>query len=333
MDSASSPANAAHGPAAQPKLRQQMQAWRGLVLQCGRKPGRKCVHSLRVATLRLQAEVEYWLKSQPDDAPAADAVRRWRRQGRKLRRALGPVRQADVYLAKLARVRGWAGEPANGHPACPKACVSAIRELERAFERKRQEAAGKLTAEIGRRRKRLNRLSRKVEAALGSVAPAAQTGASHKILEQIAEAGSEFRTLDAANLHNFRKRIKQVRYLAEVFARADAEAAHQAAALKRMTGAVGEWHDWQALAAEGAQMDGGGAMAAAAEFLAAQAARSLEQALLLCRRSMARLAKMQTSSPDAALAAAHAPSSGRKPPASAPADSPRAQANRLVRAS
>lgn len=310
-----------------------MEAWRGLLAQCGRKPGRKSVHNLRVTTLRLQAEVEYWASRQEHDADGAGAVRRWRKQGKKLRRALGPVRQADVYLAKLARVRGWAGEAADGHAACPRECVSAIGELEWSFERKRQQAAKALTEEIGRRRKRLKRLSRKVEAALGKAAPEASVAAPREeIRERITEAGSDFEKLDAGNLHEFRKRIKKVRYLAEVFARSDAEAGQQAGALKRMAGAVGEWHDWQALAEEAANAGGGGAMTAAADFLAAQANRSLEQALLLCGRSMARLLKDEADGQGAQPAQGAAKNNGRKPPASVRTDADGAGTGKPVRA-
>ncbi|MGB7549792.1 MAG: hypothetical protein WBM14_18800, partial [Terracidiphilus sp.] len=45
-----------------PEWRSQVEAWRQLLAECGRKPGRKRVHELRVATLRLQAEVEHGLR-------------------------------------------------------------------------------------------------------------------------------------------------------------------------------------------------------------------------------------------------------------------------------
>lgn len=290
MNCGTIPSKGSSDPGVQIEFRRQMETWRELLAHCGQKPGRKYVHNLRVATLRLQASLEYWLSCQEPDTFMAEVVRRWRRQGKKLRRTLGPVRQADVSLGKLARVRSWADSDAGGHPVLPKECLGAIARIERGVKRRRAASAKKLVAEIELRRKRLNRLSRKVEAALRGFAPAAESGSADKILAQIAAVAAEFPALDSENLHDFRKGIKRVRYLAEVLAPSDSTAARQAAVLKRITGAVGEWHDWQALTEEAGRADrGNAAMAATGEFLQAQAGRSLEHALKLCGHSMMRL--------------------------------------------
>lgn len=340
MNSGSFPMGGEDERAAQPEFRQGVQAWRALLERCGRKPGRKCVHNLRVATLRLQAELEFGLRGQPAEAAGLNAARRLRRQGKKLRRALGPVRQADVYLSKLARVRGWAGSEANGHAACPAECREAISELERTFAGKRAAAEKQLASEIKRRKKKLGRLSKKVVAAPGAFARAGELAGSREIVQQIKAVAGEFPALDAGNLHEFRKRIKKIRYLAEIFARSDAAAARQAATLKRMTGSIGEWHDWQALTEEAVQADCEGAMKALAEFLQAQAARSLGQSLQLCRRSMRRLLREgrngQGPVAEAGDEAAEPVGSGlarRKPVASTSADAANAENDPLLRAS
>jgi CHAD domain-containing protein len=271
-------------------FRLDMEEWRKLLARCGRKPGRKYVHQLRVATLRLQAALEAWMSHQQTDTPGTDVVRRWLRQGKKLRRALGPVRQADVSLDKLAKVRSWAESDADGRPVLPKECVGAIEDIERSIKQDREIAANKLVVAVDRRRKRLNRLSRKVDVALRGFAPAAESGAAEKVRGQFAVVAAEFPALDSENLHQFRKRIKKIRYLAEVFAPGDPVAALQATMLKRMTGAVGEWHDWQALTEEAARAHRGDAtMATAAEFLQAQAGRALAHALKLSRQLMIQL--------------------------------------------
>jgi CHAD domain-containing protein len=289
-----SPEDSPH-PGMQMEIQLHIEAWRKLLAHCSRKPGRKYVHNLRVATLRLQAALEYLLSRQQPDAPETDVVQRWRRHGKKLRRLLGPVRQADVSLDKLARVRSWAEADADGHPVLPRECLEAIEAIERIVKRRRETAASKLVAAVERRRKRLFRLSRKMETALATFAPEAESEARERTRAQIAAAAAEFPVLDGENLHEFRKCIKKARYLAEVFAPGDRTAGRQAATLKRMTGAVGEWHDWQALTEEAARAEhGDAAMAAAAEFLQAQAGRSLEHALKLCRQSMTRLVKPAT---------------------------------------
>jgi CHAD domain-containing protein len=323
-------------PVSQTEFRQQMEAWRKLLAQCSRKPGRKCVHNLRVATLRLQASVEYWLSLQQADSPATDAARRWQRQGKKLRRALAPVRQADVSLGKLARVRGWAEPEVDGHPVFPRECLGAIQQIERRIKRRRQSAAKSLTAEITLRRKRLNRLSRKLETAISNFAPGAQIAPASRILKQIAEAAGKFPALDGENLHEFRKRIKEIRYLAEIFAPADSATAHRAATLKRITEAVGEWHDWQALTEEAARADRKDtAMAATAEFLQAQAGRALDYGLKLCRQSMMRLLNSAANGlgvHTGSVTEAERPLP-HKPVVAAPADHHRLHAERSARAS
>lgn len=295
MDSGAISAKASRHRNTQTDFRRSIEAWRELLLRSGRKPGRKNVHNLRVLTLRIQAALEYQLSHQDPDASAMKLAQSWRRHGKKLRRALGPVRQADVSLDKLARVRSWAESSAGSHPALPKECLGAIEDLERGVERRREAAAKKLTARVERQKKRLLRLSRKLETVLEGIAPAVENSAADRILDQICAAAAEFPELNSENLHNFRKRIKKIRYLAEVFAPVDPAAANQAATLKRMTGAVGEWHDWQALTEEAARADrGDAANATAAEFLQAQAGRSLQHALKLCRESTTRLLTHET---------------------------------------
>jgi hypothetical protein len=121
---------------------------------------------LRVATLRLQAGVEFWLRNQTPDAPDARAAKRWNKKGKKLRRALNPVREADVSLAMLAGLRATMAGPPEGHPHCSRSCVRQIGELERKLTQRRQAAAKKLMAGIQDRGKRLERLSAEMVAAV-----------------------------------------------------------------------------------------------------------------------------------------------------------------------
>lgn len=336
MNSDAIPAENSPHPVSQTEFRQQIEAWRKMLARCSRKPGRKYVHYLRVSTLRIQAALEYWLSLQPPDAPAAEVAARWQRQARKLRRALAPVRLADVSLGKLARVRGWADPEADGHPVFPHECLGALQQIERSIKRRRESAAKRLAGEIEQRRKRLNRLSGKLESAVSHFAPAAQPAPLSIVRQQIAAARAEFPSLDGENLHEFRKRIKKIRYLADLFAPLDPALAQAAATLKRMTGAAGEWHDWQALTEEAARADREDtAMAATAEFLQAQAGRALAHALKLCRHSLARLAPGAGNGHIALASAAAEPGSPapRKPVAAAAPAVPPTPVRRSARAS
>lgn len=292
MDANGTRPEALSGPGLQLEVRRQMRAWCELLAQCGRKPDRKRIHRLRVATLRLQAALEFSLSSMDAGSSSAEPMERWVRQAKKLRHALGPVRQSDVSLDKLDRMRGWAEQAHNAPGASSKEYLGAIERIEGIVKRRRKAAAKKLVAVIERRQKRLTGLSKRVEKAPDCFAAKIAVEAAGRIQSEIAAAGAEFPTLDVENLHPFRKRVKKIRYVAEVFAPLDSALARQASMLKRMTGAIGEWHDWQALAEEAARTGrGDAATRSAAEFSRAEAGRSFENARMLCTSTMERLLK------------------------------------------
>lgn len=310
-------------------FQQQMRAWRQMLAQCTKKPGRKCVHSLRVATLRLQAAVEFWLNGQQPGEVASRPARRWLRQAKKLRRALGPVRQGDVSLAMLKRVRRWVDPAANGPLVLPKESLGALGEIERGIKRRRALAAKKLVAEIEQRHKRLLRLSWKIERSLNSFSPAAAGQAENGVQARIVSMAAEFPVLNADNLHDLRKQIKKIRYVAEIFAPGDPEIARQVTALRRMTGALGEWHDWQILAQQASSSQHG----EVAAYLQAQADQSFDKALKLCRQSIARLMGREAISPSSCSDPGLETLSPRKPVAPVPNGVHRAHPERSLRAS
>ena len=69
-----------------------------MVDRCGRKPTRKRVHALRVVTLRMQAEVEHELSELPCASHEAQAMVHFGKLAAKLRDALAPVRELDVWI-------------------------------------------------------------------------------------------------------------------------------------------------------------------------------------------------------------------------------------------
>jgi hypothetical protein len=287
----SSSRTASRQPAAplQPEWRRQLEAWRELLDRCALKASRRRVHALRIVTLRLQAALEYRLQREPPDAETARAARRWDAQARKLRRALAPVRETDVYLERLASLRKRAVKPGGD----PRRYARALRELDK-FEAKlkrlRQDAANRLIAEIKARRTRLDRRARELEAALDARQATPAASSAEVALQLFTGLADEFKSLSDKNLHAYRKRLKSVRYLAEYSAQADPRASRLAAILRKMQDAAGDWHDWQALAEEAARQlrkrdDEGGL----APVLGAVAQGELRRALGVCRRSTARL--------------------------------------------
>ena len=224
------------------------ETWRSLLDACRSKPSRKHVHELRVATLRLQAQLDHYLGNHFADLPATQAVRRWNKAAEKLRASLSAVRETDVYRAKLSGLRGSLATPEGYAPRSSRAILRQIEELESMLARERKIAAKTLISDLKHREHRLHRFSEELENTQGLSHSLIQASSFSGIFKMLADAVAEFPKLDADCLHDFRKRIKNVRYLAELFAGTDPEVGRLAQSLKLMQGVVGEWHDWQELA-------------------------------------------------------------------------------------
>jgi CHAD domain-containing protein len=286
--------------AEKPESHTRLAEWRQLLERCGRKPTRKRVHSLRVVTLRIQAELEHWLSAHRQDVHGAHAVTRWGKHAEKLREALSPVREADVWIGKLAELRRSLMGTEVYVPRSSRDCLRQIDNLEEQLKRERRAWEKKLVDEIADRRGRLEKFSRNIEGSIDG-ADAEESGGSEHILAQFAEVAAAFPTLESENLHEFRKSIKTVRYLAEIFAVSDPEAGGLAALLKKMQSAIGEWHDWQELAKKARDAHGRRSKhAELAEMLETLTAESFEKAIDVCYRLTERLLKQAGQSADPA---------------------------------
>ena len=267
----------------QRQWRQQLAGWRQLLARCGKKPGRRRVHELRVATLRLEALLELWLHGHERD-PAARAVRRWSKQAARLRRALQPARSAAVYLGKLA----WLRRQVVAGDARRAACLRQIAALERRFVKRREAAEKELMEAIRNRRARLVRWSEEIEGAIPVLV--AQGGAlgMDVMRERAGDLTAEFPVLSADCLHGYRKRVKKLHYLADFFAAVDSRAARQAEIFGKMQAVIGEWRDWQSLARKACRVfvDRESGLP---KLLAGLEAKSLRRALRDCRRLRERL--------------------------------------------
>ena len=292
MESGSLPHGKAPAEAAAPEWLLQIATWRDLLDECLRKPTRGRVHALRVSTLRLQSDIPHWLVGCVQGEKCARAVKRWNRQAEKLRRALRPVRGADVDLGRLGRLRDLLAEPGEGRIRSSRRCLRQIDQLARRFRQLRRAAQKELVAEMMDRRERLRRTSLALEMALAPLDLNIATKSSARIHEQLAALASEFPELSEDNLHEFRMRIKAVRYLADLSSSTDAYAARQAAAMGRMQVAAGEWHDLKMLSKKAEhELGSRNAKGGLVELLDELAAESLQKALALCRRTTAQLLK------------------------------------------
>lgn len=294
-------------------------AWRQLLDRCQRKPTRKRVHALRVVTLRLQAQLETELAELPRAARPAKAILAFSRQAEKLRKALGPVRELDVWIGKLRGLRARLAEPGVYVPRSTRACVRQLEQFESQLKQSRRPLEKKLIAAIEKRIDNLSVRADVIGADLAGHATSNGLNAASTIRTRFAEIAKSFPAFDQENLHEFRKRIKLIRYIAELH-QGDAASAQIAAQMKKLQSAIGEWHDWQALARRVRR--GCSRRNDAAELLEAIAAESLEAALTTSRSITSRLLAEDAPAPH--------PAPVRKPPQRADHDQSEAAAKKIA---
>ena len=288
-----------HSPKAQSAVlsqpnwhQQQLESWRKLLAQCARKPSRRSVHALRSLTLRLQVGLEYSLRRRAANSAAVRAFQHWSKEGKKLRKALAPVRNADVHLARLKSLSKTNKGASEGEKQLSPHCIREIEKLEDQLRRQRKSGINKLIAAIDARGKRLNRSSKELEAALTPHLPTKVHSTAPEALRIFAKLAGELPSLDAGSLHEYRKRLKQARYLAEISVAADPVAKRLASAFRRIHYAAGEWHDWQELASKAERiLPGHDKEDGLIPVLESLAKKALHRTIAQCRSTTTRLLK------------------------------------------
>ena len=280
-----------------------------MLAQCGRKPTKKRVHNLRIVTLRIQAELQHRFRNDGPETESTIAANSWIKQAEKLRQVLGDARETDVWIGKLGGLRTSLTETGTYVPRSNRECLRQMDRLEDKLQLNRRELEEDLAGELEDCRKRMVEISKDVEGMAESEAAGKLDGSAEDILKQFAEVAAEFPSLDGENLHEFRKQIKTVRYLAELLAVDHPETRKPAASLKKMQSAIGEWHDWQQLARMSRKMhEGRKKHDELSELLESLTAESLEKALDVCERLTARLLKSDGETSKLSVG------DGRKPP-------------------
>ncbi|HXS76036.1 MAG TPA: CHAD domain-containing protein [Terracidiphilus sp.] len=227
--------------------RDRFAEWPQLLERCGRKPTLKSVHALRVATLRMQVESQRKLDNLPGVSHEAQAIRRFGKVAQKLRDDLAPVRELHVWISKLRRLRESLRETPGYVPRSTRQLILQVERLEDRLKTKRKRAALKLEKKIQRHRQELLRIFRKLEEGNGVRSHEAHANQSAKLAKEFAGIAAEFPVLELSNLHEFRKALKKIRYVAEID-RADPACRTIATQMKKAQDAIGDWHDWELLA-------------------------------------------------------------------------------------
>jgi len=194
------------------------------------------VHSLRTLTRRLEATV---------DALSLDSKRNERRLMKRLSRVqkkAGKVRDLDVLTSDISALH------VKGETDC-------LIQLFQYLGARRYKYAAQLVRSIrqnrGVIRKRLRRTANRIDELLGNNDRASsQSEAVAATMASAMELSSELASttnLNRGNLHEFRLKVKELRYVLQLSDNADHVRFIEM--LGKVKDAIGEWHDWEELIA------------------------------------------------------------------------------------
>jgi CHAD domain-containing protein len=203
-----------------------------------RNPQPEQVHKLRTSARRVEAIASA--------LPPADGKqsRRLVKSIAPLRKAAGHVRDMDVLAASIRRLSHEAPGDSlarlAGHFRAARA--EEAGELHRAFKHKGKEA-----------RHKLKEYAQRVESALvngntarnGHGRNGSYQTSIHPTAKHVARTLAEWPELNSGNIHDFRLKVKQLRYILQLDPKADLEFLESLGKTQRR---IGEWHDWAQLA-------------------------------------------------------------------------------------
>jgi CHAD domain-containing protein len=183
-------------------------------------PSIKAVHNLRTGSRRLEAIVLAL------DCDRSQSVRRLLKNVKVLRKAAGQVRDMDVLARKALSLADLCGH-------------DSVERLLKQLRAMRTESAQRLAEAVREQRKKtqhgLDRFSNRLETEL-------KNGNRHSDqVKRLVNDLIEWPTLGADNLHAFRNKVKELRYILQL-----ADAAPEF--LKILDGVkarAGDWHDWK----------------------------------------------------------------------------------------
>jgi len=208
---------------------------RKLLATLDRQPTPEQVHDLRTSSRRIEATLEA--------VPPAFGRNEQRllRQTAKVRRQAGKVRDMDVLTGYAKALDSY------GEQDC-------IVQLVEHLGAKRHQYAAKLHRLVKQRRVSLRQTLKKSDKTLRKALTRARDGKSQDLSREAAatvlQLSAELREpsrLNKANLHPYRLKVKQLRYVLQNTS-SDADQA-LVKALGEVKDAIGEWHDWEELIA------------------------------------------------------------------------------------
>jgi CHAD domain-containing protein len=197
----------------------------------------KDVHKLRTASRRVEAIAGVL------EAADGKKSRRLVKSIEPVRKAAGGVRDMDVLLADARKLARYCDGESLNH---------LVAHLETA----RQQNAGELQHALHHRRKAvledLKEYSKFVALVAKHAQSSSRSGAQasrtqeeiHSSAMNVMRELGDWKPLDADNLHEFRLKVKQLRYTLQLDAQADASLVEALGDVQRR---IGDWHDWHQL--------------------------------------------------------------------------------------
>jgi CHAD domain-containing protein len=185
------------------------------------------VHELRTQARRLEAVLD---AVTPD---FGERPKRLRQIMTPVRKAAGGVRDMDVMLGNVLRLTKTDRSTA---------VVRLVTHLAEVREKRTRHLHNIIAKQGKKARVLLKRYARLIEKQANSTRPAF-TGSAAAAQAVIVELDS-WPTLDSQNLHAFRIRVKNLRYLLQLSHSASTKGMK---ILAKAKDAIGEWHDWREL--------------------------------------------------------------------------------------
>jgi CHAD domain-containing protein len=200
------------------KLRKQLSEF-----PCNAHP--EDVHSLRAQTRRLEATIAALLLNRE---------KKWRRLIKAItpvRKAAGKVRDMDVLIADVLALSQLHGS---------EALVRLVEHLAKIRVRSARKLRDVVSAQQREARKRLKQSAKFIRKQLENDSETMSGEAPQNLMTEL----SHWPELDAGNLHLFRIRIKELRYMLQLVPPDDRRLLD---ALSDVKDAIGDWHDWAEL--------------------------------------------------------------------------------------
>jgi CHAD domain-containing protein len=200
-----------------------------------KQPSPEEVHDLRTRTRRLESTLHALMLDQKQD-------------GQHLLETVSPIRKKAGKVRDMDVLTGFAATLTNDAHEC-------LTQLLEHLGAERLQSARRLRDTVIERRKKARRRLRQYWGFIDRNVPASQKGASNNhvwpadataIALQTSAELAAWPRLTSSNLHPYRLKVKELRYVLQLAEGQDSEFVD---ALGKVKDAIGEWHDWNELAA------------------------------------------------------------------------------------